>query len=235
VTIGNVQATGQAVGAASSFSKDFEASIFPPDGLVGLGFPQIASFDGDDLLTTLVKQGEIEPIFGVSLGSSPKLVLGGLDSSAYTGEFAYAPVTKEGFWQVNIDSISVSGESAISGPIDSIIDTGTSLIVGPPDAVTQFYAAIPGSKDASSTLGTGFYTFPCSSPPAVSLSFGGVSFDVIPDAFNIGAESSGSPNCVGGITASSDVEYWIVGDVFLRGVYTAFDKGNSRVGFAKIA
>lgn len=31
----------------------------------------------------------------------------------------------------------------------------------------------------------------------------------------------------------SDV--WVLGDVFMRNVYTAFDVGNSRVGFADLA
>ena len=41
--------------------------------------------------------------------------------------------------------------------------------------------------------------------------------------------------CVGSIVGNDNMSFWIVGDVFLRGVYTAFDFGGKRVGFAELA
>ena len=39
-----------------------------------------------------------------------KLVLGGSDESLYTGEMNYIPLTRLGYWQVAMDSISVAGD-----------------------------------------------------------------------------------------------------------------------------
>lgn len=32
-----------------------------------------------------------------------------------------------------------------------------------------------------------------------------------------------------------DIEFWILGDVFLQNVYTAWDVGGGRIGFATLA
>ena len=91
-------------------------------------------------------------------------------------------------------------------------------MVGDPQSVKSFYDAIPGSKDASSTVGAGFYTIPCSSAPSISLTFGGRKFTINPNIFNVRPVSAGSSDCVGGLVANptTSAEYWIVGDVFLR-------------------
>lgn len=47
---------------------------------------------------------------------------------------------------------------AVKGPIQALIDSGTSFIVGDTANVQAFYASIPGSKDATSTVAPGYYT-----------------------------------------------------------------------------
>ena len=116
----------------------------------------------------------------------------------------------------------------------SIIDTGTTLIIAPTAQVNQFYAAIPGCKDASQTVGPGFYTFPCSATPRVNLTFGGKAFAISPSLFNLGRVSAGSQDCLGALTGTSSIGFWVVGDTFLQNVYSSFDLGNNRVGFATL-
>ena len=98
----------------------------------------------------------------------------------------------------------------------------------------------------------GLFKVPCSSEPSISLTFGGVSYPVLSSAFNLGSVSTGSKDCVGGVVAGNQ-GFWIVGDVFMRGVYTCaessflverilnpsvssvFDFDHSEVGFATLA
>lgn len=130
-----------------------------------------------------------------------------------------------------MDAVEGNGQTILSN-IGAIIDTGTSLVTGDPSQVADFYSAL-GGTDASSTAGPGYYTFPCNSFPDVSFTFGGTSFSISAETLNLGQASAGSSDCVSGIvgqdTGSSS---WLIGDVFLQNVYTKFDVGNSRVGFA---
>jgi len=122
----------------------------------------------------------------------------------------------------------------------AIIDTGSTLVYGNSSSVKAFYGAIPGSRDASDTVGAGFFTFPCNSSNSIdiSLTFGGKAFRIAADNFNVGQISQGSDDCVGGIAANNDTALngaWLVGDVFLQSVYAAFDVGKEAVGFATLA
>lgn len=131
-----------------------------------------------------------------------------------------------------MDSATANGKPSV-GRVSSIIDTGTTLIIGDNANVKKFYATIPGYKDASKLIGPGFYTVPCKSIPTVQLSFGGKGFSIDPSLFNLGALYKGSSDCVGGIVGE-DYDFWIIGDVFLQNVYTSFDLGANRVGFATL-
>ncbi|VDC02585.1 unnamed protein product [Peniophora sp. CBMAI 1063] len=237
VTVAGLSATGQAVGESSQYSTGFEKQNFPPDGLMGMGFQQISVFNEPPFFQTLVNQGTVtSPEFGVKLSTSgSELFLGGADTSLFTGSLTSVPVTTVGFWQVTMDSINAAGKAAGSN-LDSIIDTGTTLVIGDMNTVAALYAEIPGSADASETAGPGFFTFPCDTDPEVSLTFGGKSFPISLDTFNLGLLTEGGDDCVGGVMGASGLPAdFIVGDVFLQNVYTVFNVGNTTVSFADLA
>ncbi|KZT25193.1 acid protease [Neolentinus lepideus HHB14362 ss-1] len=237
VTIAGLTAKQQRLGAASTYSSGFSKDNFPADGLMGMGYKSISEYDADPVFASLVAQGQTtEPVFAFNLASTgSELFIGGTDGSKYTGGLTYTPVTNQGYWQVNLQSVEFRGRQVL-GQIDSIIDTGTTLIVGDEGRVRELYDAIPGSQDATLQVGMGFFTVPCNAIPTIGLTFGGRTFDISPETFNLGPVESGSNRCVGGVVGQSSLDnFWIVGDVFLRNVYTAFDMGQNQVGFAKLS
>ena len=202
-----------------------------------MAYQSISRYNSPPLFQSLVAQNNtLPPQFSFKLAASgSELLLGGADQSLYTGSFTYAPVTTQGYWQVTLGSVNVNSTAISSSRnVQSIIDTGTTLILAPYKQVQALYAAIPGSKNAYATVGNGFYTFPCSSTPTVSLNYSGRSFNIDPQYFNLGRVDPGSNDCVGAIVGSV-FNFWIVGDTFLQNVYTTFDLGNNRVGFAQLS
>ncbi|THG99192.1 hypothetical protein EW026_g3106 [Hermanssonia centrifuga] len=236
VSIAGVTAENQTMGSAILYSSGFAPDEYPPDGLMGMAFPEISEYNANPVFQNLVAQNKTEDaVFAFKLAKTgSELFVGGVNDALYQGDFSYTNVTEKGYWQVNMDGACVAGNRT-SGNVSAIIDTGTTLVVGNTESVRAFYAAIPGSKEAEKSIGSGFYTIPCNAIPDVSLSFGGRAFNISHETLSLGPVKQGSQDCLGGVAASDDQDYWIVGDVFLQNVYTAFDIGNSRVGFADLA
>ena len=203
VSVGGLTATDQAVGAATQYSNGFALANFPPDGIMGMGFPQISVFEANPVFQTLFAQGQAtENVFGFTLlPTGSELFLGGTDTSKFTGDLAFTPVTQVGFWEINSDGVSVGG-TIVVGPQDSIVDTGTTLVLGDTENVRSVYAAIPGARDASLLIGQGFFTAPCANfPDDVALILGGKTFTMSAETFNLGQISPFIPECVGGLVA----------------------------------
>ncbi|KAF5387855.1 hypothetical protein D9615_000169 [Tricholomella constricta] len=235
VTISNLTAEKQTVGAATRYSTGFAIDEFPPDGLLGMAFPEISVFGANPYFHTLAAQNTITTTqFAFKLAEcGSELFLGGVNRDLFTGSLTSAPLVQTGFWQVDVDAVNVNG-TATSTKLSAIIDTGTTLILGDFNSVARLYDEIPGAKDASNTIGAGFFTYPCDATSEVSLTFSDRSFVISQETFNLGHVAVGSLDCVGGI-AATDNDLWIIGDVFLQNVYTVFDVGNKSVGFATLA
>ncbi|KAG7445898.1 acid protease [Guyanagaster necrorhizus] len=235
-TIAGLTGTNQSIGAATTYSSGFSIDNFQPDGLVGMAFKEISDFGDDPVFQTLVSQGVVTaPEFAFELSTSgAELFLGGVNTNKFTGSFTTSQVSNTGFWQISMDSANVDGE-AVVGNLSAIIDTGTTLIIGDTKSVSELYDSISGSKDASQTVGDGYFTVPCDSIPNISLTFGGKAFSISADTFNVGQAEQGSSDCIGGIVGEDVGDAWVVGDVFLQNVYTSFNVENETVGFASLA
>jgi len=93
----------------------------------------------------------------VSTGSDTgELILGGYDTTKYTGCFAYATVTVPRFWEFVADSVVLkigSTTTTIATSINAILDTGTTVaLVGPTAYVNQIYTILGATYDPTSGL-----------------------------------------------------------------------------------
>jgi cathepsin D len=106
---------------------------------------------------------------------------------------------------------------------------------GPAADVQAIYQAVGGQPFDQQA---GFFTFPCNSVPAIAFNWGGEDWAVSAENFSLGETEKGSGQCVGAL-ASQDLglgkDVWLLGDSFMKNVYTAFSFDDSAVGFAKLA
>ncbi|KAJ3806684.1 acid protease [Lentinula lateritia] len=236
VTVAGIQVSKQKFSPVTTLSSSFSSD--PADGILGLAFPAISNLDADPFFVNANSQNAVDSNeFGFYLASSgSELYLGGANSDLYSGSIEYHDVdTSTGFWQISGASIASDGTTTVSD-FATIIDSGTTIMYGPPSVVKQFYAQVSGSKLYDSA--NGFYSFPCESAPEVSFSWGGDSFTVSADNFNLGTTSSGASTCVGAL-AAEDLGFgdntWLLGDSWMKNVYTVFSFSKTAVGFANLA
>ncbi|KAG6329332.1 hypothetical protein ID866_9757 [Astraeus odoratus] len=231
VIMAGLTAIGQTLGVASQYS-DFQTSTFPADGLMGMAFESLSVYKSNPVVQTLIANNVIsESVFAFKLSSSgSELRIGDIDSTLYTGSLTYTPVTNPGFWLIQVDAVNANGNPGLT-QFSAIVDTGTSIILGDHTTVGQFYEGLGGTD-----LGNGFYTLPCDSMASISITIGGTVFPLSSSTFNLGTYPAGSNQCVGAIAGTSSLgSTWILGDAFLQNVYTVFDVGNTKVGFAPLS
>lgn len=84
----------------------------------------------------------------------------------------------------------------------------------------------------------------CETTVNISFSFGGKSWPINAQDMNLGRVSTGSDICAGGIfdlTAGSNIgagggnPSWVVGDTFLKNVYSIFSFQPAAIGFAELS
>ncbi|EKM60381.1 uncharacterized protein PHACADRAFT_203594 [Phanerochaete carnosa HHB-10118-sp] len=238
VTIAELSATDQYFSPVTTLSSSFASDSI--DGILGLAYPDLSSLGGNPFFNTLIEQGTVDAgEFGFVLASvDSELFLGGTDTSRYIGSIEYHDIdTSTGFWQATGAACSVGSTTTNSG-FDTIIDSGTTIMYGPPNAVQSFYAAIPGSAEYDSDQR--FYSYPCDSPPTVGFNWGGKTWEITEDNFNLGETESGSGQCIGTLAAASKSlglgdNTWLLGDAFMKNVYTTFSFDRNAVGFATLA
>ncbi|KAH7885800.1 aspartic peptidase domain-containing protein [Phlebopus sp. FC_14] len=223
----------------------------PVSGLLGLAWQSIATSGHTPFWQTLASSGAwSQPLMAFQLtrfinasntqSEEPggSFTMGFVNNSLYTGQINYQDIPSSSYWLLPMTSLTVQGNSVTlpsgSGSY-SAIDTGTTLVGGPSSVIRNMYAQIPGSQPGTGNL-EGYWTYPCATKVNVAMSFGGPSWPLSPVDFQL---SQISPSqCLGAffeIQTQGQAPSWIVGDAFLKNVYSVFRYSPPSIGFAALS
>ncbi|GJJ14497.1 hypothetical protein Clacol_008761 [Clathrus columnatus] len=240
VNVAGVVATDQFLVAASTLSDQFLTKQY--DGMIGMAMSRSRSGLNKDpfFITAIKQQKDLSQVFAFKLSDPASLYLGGTDKSLYTGEIEFHTLADSGpLWKLAVASVSVGSERVLSG-LRTIIDTGSDIILGPPSEVREFYSKIPGNEMCEEA-GIEFYFFPCppgETVPSVSFSWGEKSWHMSEDTFvRLKHTEDGVQSCLGNIAGRNfgyGEKVWLLGDPFLKNVYTIFSLEDDTLGFAAL-
>lgn len=217
-------------GSASSASQAF--ANYPIDGILGLGRSNTAGWSIPSFMDTVAADGLLSSnIVGFALSrasDNPKdgeVNFGGIDTTMFNGQITYTAIDAN-TWTIPLDDAYINGQACGLTGRSATIDTGTTYILIPPADAATLFALIPGSYPSGEN-----YIIPCNSTATLEFEFSGVKYSIEPDDY-IGATSTGG--CVSTIVGhqpEADASIWLVGDVFLKNVYSVFDYDNAQIGF----
>ncbi|KAJ5150733.1 uncharacterized protein N7500_010922 [Penicillium coprophilum] len=205
----------QTFGQANNASETFQS--YPFDGILGLGRSHTEGWNLPSFMDLVADKKLIKSnLVGFSLsrsadgGKDGEINFGNVDTTKFDGTIKYT-ATNGKIWSIPVDDAYVNGKNA------KIL---FSLV---PDASQQ-----PSNKNN--------YLIPCNSTATIEFEFSGVKYNVSPKDYVGNPESDGSDYCISTIVGyASNGANWLVGDVFLKNVYTVFDFDNGKIGFGALA
>jgi len=134
------------------------------DGIMGMAYETISVDGVQPPWQNILKRKLVDqPVFSFWInrgtGDGGEMVLGGVDPAHFVGEHTWAPVTRKGYWQIELDGVTVHSTDGPQlcgdkGGCVAIADTGTSLIAGPVDDIAAINAALSAASPSVSTPGT---------------------------------------------------------------------------------
>ncbi|OWP06367.1 aspartic proteinase [Marssonina coronariae] len=216
------------LGIANTASDEF--SSFPIDGILGLSQSRQ---DSPVFTEALVASKKLESnVFGISINRAAdgandgEINFGAPNTARYDGSLSYNAVSEsgDGNWAIPLANVGFGkSQSNISGR-SAYIDTGTSFIFCPQEDAEIFHALVPGADSKDNTT----YTIPCDTSTFLTFTFGDRTYSVDPKDW-ISPEIDGV--CSSYVHGEAVVPgNWLLGDTFLKNVYSLFDVDQNRIG-----
>ncbi|KAJ7844907.1 aspartic peptidase A1, partial [Mycena olivaceomarginata] len=242
--------------AANKVSADVES--WTSSGIIGLAyqkttqgpsFPMSLFVDSNGQLPSAEMSFWVNRMNTVDYDENPvggAFTFGGTNTSLYQGAIEYLPTTAPSntTWNLDVKEIIVQGTTVQITPASAAFSFLSLNISGPASDVAAIWAAVPDA--VPSTTHSGYYEFPCTTNVNVSVSFGGLSWNINPVDMNIGAVKPGSSNCLGAIyalnsssssntTQTNGTTSWVFGTAFMKNVYSVFQPTPFSIGFAELS
>jgi len=240
VTVGTAIVQKQLFGEMTFEKPATTFSLEKFDGILGLGFPNLASNGIPPVFYNMWDQGQLEQnLFSFyfnrdytsSIGGS--INFGGINEDHYTGEINYHPVnSSEGYWGLHLQRVSYNGEElGTSYDYMTIVDSGTPVIGCTTEVAAQLNELINATPNEN-----GAYTVPCNTVDSladISFYFDDIEYKLAPSDYIIEERSGLTKTCTSGIIDTGSMG--IMGDVFMRRYYSVFNVGETTIGFAESA
>ncbi|CAI7628755.1 unnamed protein product [Penicillium pancosmium] len=220
-------------GFAESATDPFDN--YPIDGILGMGRSYTGGWKIPSFMDVVAeKAGLSSNIVGLSLSRASdnkkdgEVNFGTVDTTKFDGEISYTTTNAE-TWTIPLGDVYVNGEAGNFTGRNATIDSGSTYVFVPPADAATLFGLIPNSKQSGEN-----YIIPCDSTATIEFEFSGVKYTVQPDDY-IGTKSKdkSKPGCISTIVGhqSSKSNTWLLGDVFLKNVYSVFDFDNGQIGF----
>ena len=222
-------------GAASKTSDDFLE--YPMDGILGLGRAASNTMRFPTVMDAIEATGALPAnLFGITLqrdsdgSTNGELNFGAPDTSQYTGDLSFSDTVSNGkMWEIPVDDAAFNGKKCGFTGKSAVIDTGTTFVLLPPADSKLLHSRIPLAVQDGD-----MFHLPCSTKEPVQFIISGVSYNITPKDY-IGKPVKGGSLCESNIIGKRAFgsEQWLLGDVFLKNVYTVFDFDRNRIGTLK--
>ncbi|XP_024081393.1 aspartic proteinase A2-like [Cimex lectularius] len=241
LTIGNMSVRNQEFGETTLETQaPFGWAQF--DGIFGLSFQSLSVQDVVPPFVNMMRQGLVEKgKFSFYLGRNPddevggELVFGGVNEDKVDVKTLKSfNITSDRFWKVKIDGIESEDRKWYTSGCQAIVDSGTSFIVGPADVINDLLYKKIGAVFVKQLGVSAVNCDELDDLPTVNITIGGVKYPLKSSDYVIKFKEREGDVCVPAFSPMNKAKSWILGDVFMRTVYTVFDIENRTVSFGKL-
>jgi hypothetical protein len=240
VSVGGIQVTSTFAEATDVSGLGLAFSLSPWAGICGMAFDSISVDDIPPVFQDMVTQGLVDsPMFAFYLpnqaGDVGEMTIGGYDTSKFTGDINWIPLSSETYWEYALGGVTINGQNMTSAH-SAISDSGTSLLAFPTADAKAIATAVGATPFF---LNPNEFTIDCSkvsSLPDMDIHINGETYKLTGDQYILNEDNEACLLAVTGLDVPPPMgPLVILGDVMMRAHYTIFDFGGERVGFAKLA